>query len=112
MFRGAAIAGVALVSLFASASASSAATFEAAVETVLMGQKSGPITELDANAKGKLIACVIKVLQKVPEGKQRYVAEGADFTQMEDRFGEVVMADRAKFKQQITLECGELATKK
>ncbi len=45
----------------------------------------------------------------VPEAKQRYVVEAANYDEMENRFGEVVLADRAEFKQKITKECGEIA---
>ena len=45
----------------------------------------------------------------VPDAKKRHVAEAASYDEMEDRFGEVVLADRAEFKQKITKECGEIA---
>jgi hypothetical protein len=80
--------------------------FSAAVQTVLSKQKE--ITELDADRQVEMIACANRVLAEVPGEKQRYVAEAANFDEMESRFGEVVLADRAEFKQKITKECGSI----
>lgn len=99
-----AVSVVAIV--LASASASYAADFNSAVETVLMQQKE--IKELDSSRQGEMVACAQKVLAEVPPQKQSYVAEAADFDEMESRFGEVVLADQAAFKQAITAECGSI----
>jgi hypothetical protein len=89
-----------------SASGSYAASFNSAVEKVLVQQKE--IKELDSAARGQMVACVQKVLAEVPGEKQSYVAEAANFEEMEDRFGEVVLANQAEFKQMITKECGSI----
>jgi hypothetical protein len=87
-----------------SSAASFAADFNSAVKTVLLKQQE--VMELDSARQGQMIACVQKVLADVPAPKQRYVAEGANYDEMESRFGEVVLADRAKYKQKITSVCG------
>ena len=84
-----------------------AADFNEVVETVLSRQPQ--VTDLPPDRQRAMIACVKKVLANVPAGQQRHVAEAANYSQMEDRFGELVLADRAKFKQQITSDCGQYA---
>src|SRR3712207_2497232 len=86
-----------------------AADFAAAVRNVLEGQTDGPVAEMDAATKRKLIACVTQVLSGVPEPQKQYIAEGNGFEEQEHRFGEVVMANQAEWKQKITKECGDLA---
>ena len=81
--------------------------FNSVVTTVL--SKQPQITDLAPDRRRQMIACVKKVLVAVPAAKKRYVAEAANYAEMENRFGEVVMADRAKFKQQITKDCGSIA---
>ena len=99
---------ISAVALFlGAASAGNAAEFSSAVEQVLMKQKE--ITDLDAGRRAQMIACVKQSLQAVPAGKQRYVEEAANYDEIESRFGEVVLADNAKFKQKITKDCGEIA---
>ncbi len=90
------------------ASATFAADFATAVQTVLMGQKDGPITKLDDAKKSEMIACVTKVLADAPGAARRYVEEAEGFDQTEDRFGELVMANQAEYKQKITKECGDI----
>ena len=90
-----------------STSASFAQDFNAAVQAVLSKQKE--ITDLEPAKQGEMIACAQQALAEVPEDKQRYVAEAANYDEMESRFGEVVLADRAEFKQKITKECGSIA---
>ena len=102
-----ALAVAALVSV--PASASYAADFETAVATVLMGQKDGRIAELDEAKKKQLIACVNKVLADVPGAQRDYLEAAEGFRETEDRFGEIVMANQAEYKQKITKECGDLA---
>lgn len=101
------LAAVAIV--VASASGSYAASFNSAVETVLMQQKR--IKELDAERQGQMIACVKQTLKVVPEDRQSYVAAATDFDEMEERFGEVVLANQAEFEKLITRECGGIALK-
>ncbi len=94
------------------ADASHAITFNAAVEQVLLGQRSGPVVSLNASSKRELIACVISALANMPEGRKRYVTQAADYAQMEDRFGEVVMENRAAWKQKIAKRCAGIATRR
>jgi hypothetical protein len=49
------------------------------------------------------------VLAKLPAGKKRYVADAASFDEMQDRFGEVVMENRAEWKQKIASKCAKIA---
>ncbi len=98
-----------IASMSVPSSASFAADFATAVQTVLMGQKDGPITELDDAKKTEMVACVTEVLADAPAAARRYVEEAEGFDQTEDRFGELVMANQAEYKQKITSECGEIA---
>ena len=105
------MSALAAVGTFAAlTSASFAAEFNTVVETVLLQQKE--VKELDAERQGQMVACVKEVLADLPASKQAYVAEAADFDQMEDRFGEVVLANQAEFKQAITKKCGGIALQK
>lgn len=94
------------------AGAAHAVTFNGAVEQVLLGQRSGPVVKLNAANKRELIGCVISALAKMPEARKRYVTEAADYSQMEDRFGEVVMENRAEWKQKIARRCAGIATRR
>jgi hypothetical protein len=82
----------------------SAANFNQVVETVLSRQPR--ITELSPDRRRAMVACVKQVLKAVPPAQQRYVEASANYDEMQDRFGEIVLADRAKFKQKITQQCG------
>jgi hypothetical protein len=86
-----------------------AADFPSVVAEVMNGQKDGPLTRMSAGKKQAMIQCVIGALAGVPAGKKRYVQEGATYDEREDRFGEVVMANRAEWKQKITKACANLA---
>jgi len=81
--------------------------FTAAVEQVLMRQKE--ITDLDSDRQREMITCVNGVLAGVPDPTKAEVAQAPSVDEMEDRFGEMVMADQAKLKQQITQSCGGIA---
>ena len=86
-----------------------AATFGAVVEKVLLSQQSGPVAKLNADRKRQLVACVNNVLAALPAGKKRYVTEAATLDAMQDRFGEVVMENRAEWKQKIAKSCASIA---
>jgi hypothetical protein len=96
--------------LSVTASTGFAASFNSAVEQVLLQQKE--VKELDAERQGRMVACVQQTLSKIPAERQSYIASAADQSEMEDRFGEVVLADQAKFKKQITKDCGGIALEK
>lgn len=106
MFRLTTVLAAAAV-VIGSASAGHAASFNSAVETVLKQQKR--IQELDAERQSQMIACVKQTLTVVPAERQAYVAEATDFDEMEERFGEVVLANQAEFEKLITRECGGIA---
>ena len=84
-------------------------SFPSIVEKVLMSQQSGPVAKLDADRKRQLVACVNNVLAALPAGKKRYVTEASSLDEMQDRFGEVVMENRAEWKQKITKSCASIA---
>jgi hypothetical protein len=48
------------------------------------------------------------VLADLPNGKKRFVIEGANYDEQQDRFGEVVMANRAEWKQKIARSCAHI----
>jgi hypothetical protein len=91
------------------ASPANAATFGAVVEKVLMSQQSGPVAKLNADRKRQLVSCVTNVLAGLPGGKKRYITEASTLDQMQDRFGEVVMENRAEWKQKIAKSCASIA---
>ena len=104
------IAGVAAVlGVLAAATPASAQSFNSVVEKVLLSQQSGPVAKLPAARKQQLIACVSSVLADLPAGKKRFVAEAASFDEMQDRFGKVVMENRAEWKQKIAQKCASIA---
>jgi hypothetical protein len=86
-----------------------AADFPSVVTQILMSQTTGAMSRMSETKKRLMIACVIKSLQGVPNPRKRYVVEGANLDEQEHRFGEVVMADRAKWKQQIAHDCSSIA---
>jgi hypothetical protein len=48
-------------------------------------------------------------LSGLPNGRKRYIVEGSTLDEQQDRFGEVVEADRAKWKQAIAKACSSIA---
>ncbi len=92
-----------------SAAPANAADFGAVVEKVLMSQQSGPVAKLNAERKRQLVACVNKVLAGLPGGRKRYVTQASSLDEMQDRFGEVVMENRAEWKQKIAKKCASIA---
>lgn len=95
--------------LLAPASAS-AASFQSAVETILNNSSEERVVNLSKAKKKELASCIVGVLANVSEAAKVRVTEGKDFDEMQDRFGEIVKADRSKLEQQITLKCGQIAT--
>jgi len=83
--------------------------FPVAVEKILMSQSSGPVSTLSADRKRELVACVNGVLADLPSGKKRFVTEAANYAELEDRFGAVVMENRAEWKQRIARGCAHIA---
>jgi hypothetical protein len=83
--------------------------FSAAVESILTSQTDGVISTLEEGKKRALIACVNDVLANMPNGMQRFVLEAADADEMEDRFGQVVHANRAEWQQKIAQRCSQFA---
>jgi hypothetical protein len=83
-------------------------TFPAAVEQILMRQEQGPVSKLPDAKKRELIVCVNDVLSALPNGKKRFVIEAASFDELENRFGKVVMENRAEWKQRIARGCAHI----
>ncbi|HEX9904638.1 MAG TPA: hypothetical protein VGA77_06710 [Propylenella sp.] len=86
-----------------------APSFPSAVEQILMSRQDGPVAKLTPDRKRALVVCVNDVLAGLPNGKKRFVIEAADFGELEDRFGKVVMENRAEWKQKIAKGCAHLA---
>jgi hypothetical protein len=83
-------------------------SFPRAVEQVLLNQQTGPVSKLPTAKKRELIACVNQVLAGLPSGKKRFVTEAAGYDELEDRFGKVVMENRAEWKQKIAASCASI----
>jgi hypothetical protein len=71
-------------------SAAMAASFPTVVRAVLDSQTDGRIASLDTGQRAEMTDCVIATLAGLPGGKKRYITEGANLDEQEDRFGEVV----------------------
>jgi hypothetical protein len=110
VFLRAAAAVIVAGSVFATNPAA-AVTFPRAVEQILMAQTDGPLAKLDDSRKREMVACVNGVLAGLPKGKQRFVTEAASFDELEDRFGKVVMENRAEWKQKIAKNCAHIVTR-
>jgi len=92
-------------------SAAAAADFPTVVENILRSQTSGPMAKMDEPKKAAMIACVKQSLFGLPNGQKRQIAAGATLDAQEKLFGQVVMADHAKWKQQIAHDCASIAMK-
>jgi hypothetical protein len=99
---------IAVAAALAAPTALAAADFPSAVEQVLMNQRDGPVSRLSEDKKRELISCVNGVLADLPAGKKRFVAEAVDYDELEDRFGDVVMENRAEWKKKIARGCAHI----
>ena len=86
-----------------------AASFPAVVRAVLDSQTDGRLAKMGPEQRGRMTDCVIATLAGLPSGKKRYIVEGASLDEQQDRFGEVVQEDRAKWKQKIAHACSKIA---
>jgi hypothetical protein len=100
------VALITIVTVFGTPNPGWADEFTSAVEQVLMLQKE--ITDLPPVKQREMISCVNGVLASVPDPTKAEVAQAANIDEMEDRFGDMVMADQAKLKQEITAQCGSI----
>lgn len=100
---------LAAAALLLSGVPAAAADFPSIVQAILDSQTDGPLAEMDADKRGRMTDCVIDTLGALPSGKQRYIVEGANFDEQEDRFGEVVDENHAKWRQTIAKACGHIA---
>jgi hypothetical protein len=104
--------GLLMAAALAAASATPARAldgFPAAVNRILSNQTDGRISTLSPESKSKLIDCVNDVLAGMPNGMQRFVLAAADYEEMEDRFGKVLLENRAEWKQNIARSCAQHA---
>ncbi len=83
--------------------------FPAVVAEILQSQTEGRISEMGEEHKLAMIKCVNGVLTELPEGKKRYVLEGANLEEREHRFGEVVKENQAEWEQNIARGCSDVA---
>lgn len=102
------LAVVAAGALAGNSTALAGGDFPSVVAQVLMNQTNGPVSKLDQGKKQALIACVNTVLANLPNGKKRFVVEGASYDEQQDRFGAVVMENRAEWKQKIAKNCAHI----
>lgn len=87
----------------------SAASFPTVVRAVLDSQTDGRLAKMGRDQRARMTDCVIATLNGLPGGKKRYIVEGASLDEQQDRFGEVVEEDRAKWKQAIARACSKIA---
>jgi hypothetical protein len=105
------VAALGILAVVASAAISPAAAvpaFPSAVREILMHQDHGPVSKLPVGKKRELISCVNQVLVALPNGKKRFVTEASSYEEMENRFGKVVMENRAEWKQRIAQSCASI----
>lgn len=101
---------IAAAALFlVSISPATAADFPTVVANILNSQSDGRIAKLDPATKQEMVNCVNRVLAGLPNGKKKFVAEGASFDEQENRFGRVVKENRAEWEQKIAAGCGKIA---
>jgi hypothetical protein len=86
-----------------------AADFQSVVEEILQAQTDGPISRMNEPKKGLMIACVNQALTGLPAAKKRFVVAGETLDERQDRFGDVVMENRAEWKQKIARACAQVA---
>ena len=97
-----------LISALTASSAMAGSNFTQIVEQVITSQQDGRVSKLDEGTKRELASCVNTVLAGLPAGKKRFITEGATFDEMQDRFGKVVMENRAEWKQKIAGACAKI----
>jgi hypothetical protein len=85
------------------------ASFPQVVRAVLDAQTDGRLAKMGRDQRSRMTDCVIATLAGLPGGKKRYITEGASLDEQQDRFGEVVQEDRAKWKQKIATACSKIA---
>jgi hypothetical protein len=108
VFGAAALGILAVVASVAVSPAAAGPAFPTAVQQILMHQDHGPVSKLPVEKKRELINCVNQVLVGLPNGKKRFVTEAASYDEMENRFGKVVMENRAEWKQRIAQSCASI----
>jgi hypothetical protein len=86
-----------------------AAEFPAVVTEILLAQTDGPLSRMSDQKKSLMIACVNQVLTALPGAKKRFVVAGETLDERQDRFGDVVMENRAEWKQKIARACASVA---
>jgi len=91
------------------ASPAAAASFPAVVRAVLDAQTDGRLAKMSSERRARMTDCVIASLAGLPDGKKRFIVEGASLDEQQDRFGDVVQEDRAKWKQHIAQSCSRIA---
>lgn len=91
------------------AAPASAAEFPSVVRAILDYQTDGPLAEMNPAKRAQMTACVIDTLAALPSGLKRRIVEGKDLEDQERRFGQVVDADHAKWRQTIARACGQIA---
>ncbi len=89
-----------------------AASFPTVVRAVLNAQTTGRLAQMDPDQRAQMTDCVIGALAGMPNGRKQYVTGGAGIAEQQHRFGEVVLEDRAKWKQKIASVCASIALAK
>lgn len=103
-----ALAAIAIAAAVWTAPAEAGGSFPAAVERILLNQTEGRVSTLPMPKKRALISCVNNVLTAMPNGMKRFVLAANSFDEMENRFGKVVMQNRAEWKQKIARGCAHI----
>jgi hypothetical protein len=98
-----------LVAILAGATAANAAEFPTVVRAILDSQTTGRLAAMSPDKRVRMTDCVIATLNGLPSGKKRYIVEGKNLDEQEDRFGQVVDEDNAKWRQNIARACASIA---
>ena len=83
--------------------------FAAIVAEILNAQTEGRISEMGPQQKTAMIACVNAVLVNMPNGRKRYIMQGANLDEREDRFGKVLYENRGEWVQNVARACAKTA---
>jgi hypothetical protein len=72
---------------------------------MLMGMKTGPVSQMSEPEKKELVACVQKVFGKLPDVKKKYIVEASGEAELRERFDEIGLENDSALKQEVRDEC-------
>jgi hypothetical protein len=108
-FGPARIGQILTIALLFGGTALAANDFPTVVRAILESQTDGPLSQMPPRTRSSVIDCVVATLDGLPSGRKRFIVEGGDFEEQEDRFGQVVDDNHAEWRQKLAAACAETA---